>query len=140
VGSVWLRDLNPGGCIARATLGRPTRLAAFPRRYIGLSLQRLSSCTQLSGSAPSSGSSGSPQAWTQTCQYFFREVRWLQAGAPSAAEAAPPALLLLDAGRDIAIFIPVPAAGTGTCAALIGLRGVHGEFGPFHEGVWCTRL
>jgi hypothetical protein len=81
-----------------------------------------------------------------TAQHSFREVKWLQAPTldASGSSVSPQAhLLLLDAGRNIAIYIPVMinerSAGTSdTVEALIGLRGLHGDFGQFHTGMWCV--
>lgn len=89
-------------------------------------------------------------ALTESATYAFKEVRWLtksrlseEAGAAAvggaaSAEAPPsPFLLLLDAGRNIALAIP--AGREETCRALFSSAGVHGEFSPFNEGAWCTR-
>lgn len=92
-------------------------------------------------------------AFKETATHMFKEVRWLAARGPRGladsitadgggdfqASSRLSHLLLLDAGRNIALAIPAGHSGAEYEPALISVAGLHGTFTPFQTGAWCSR-
>ena len=89
-------------------------------------------------------------AFKETATHVFKEVRWLPAHGPRGQADSTTAdgggdvqasshLLLLDAGRNIALAIPAGHGGAEYEPALISVAGLHGTFTPFQTGAWCCR-